>query len=206
MILTNEIIKQKKNRQKKTKKIFKIIVLPIFAIIILFIIYTAYLEYIKKENDINLFGFRIYMVMTGSMEPTYNIGDMIIIRETKIEDIKVNDVITYTIEDEKNTITHRISEIIEQDGEKVYITKGDNNNSNDTDSVSYNQIRGVVLFKISKMGTIITSLLTGTGIITIIILIISFYMHDIRKEEKRIAREDTRKIHNIPKYEKEDDK
>lgn len=203
MIYTNEILKKKLHKKEKIKKIFKIISVPFIAILVVIIVYIGYLKFIKNENDINILGFRQYIVMTGSMEPNYNIGDLIIIKEEKKENIKENDVITYALEREKDTITHRIIEIVEKNGKTMYKTKGDNNNSEDSTLVEYEQIQGVVLFKIDKLGTIITKILSLTGITIIVTLIIISFIHSTRKEERRIAREDARKLYNIPKYKRE---
>lgn len=206
MIYTDQMIKEKKNKKEKRRKIFKIISYPFIALILLLILYSGYMKYIKKENDINILGFRQYMVATGSMEPKYNVGDLIIIKETPKEKIQVGDVINYISANGKDTITHRVVEILEKDGETYYKTKGDNNNAEDKELVNFNQVQGVLVFKISKLGTIITKMLTGTGIIIIFAFIMVSYLRDKNKEEKRIARENARKIYNIPKYEENDNK
>lgn len=204
MIYTDKMIKQRNNQKEKRSKIFKIISFPFVIIILLLVFYAGYLKYIKKENDINILGFRQYMVDTGSMEPQYSIGDLIIIKETPKEKIQVGDVINYTSANGIDTITHRVVEILEKDGETYYKTKGDNNNEEDPDLVNFNQVQGVLVFKISKLGTIIKKMLTENGIIIILAFIILLYLRDEKKEEKRIARENARKIYNVPKYEEKD--
>lgn len=87
MIYTDKMIKQRNNQKEKRSKIFKIISFPFVIIILLLVFYAGYLKYIKKENDINILGFRQYMVDTGSMEPGYSVGDLIIIKETPKEKI-----------------------------------------------------------------------------------------------------------------------
>lgn len=204
MIYTNDMIKQKKNKRETIKKIIKIITTPFIIAIILMALYIGYIRFIKKTGDVSIFGLRHYIVMTGSMEPHYNIGDLVIVKETKKEDIKLNDVITYSVNNTQDTVSHRIIEIVEQDGEEYYRTKGDNNNAPDTDLVSFSSIQGKIVFKISKMGVIITELTTGTGIIVVFIIAILSYVHTNRKEERRIAREDARSRFNKPKYKKEE--
>lgn len=206
MIYTNEMIKEKNNQKEKRRKIFKIISFPFIMLILLLILYVGYMKYIKKENDINILGFRQYMVATGSMEPQYNVGDVIIIKETPKEKIKVGDVINYISTNGVDTITHRVVEILEKDGETYYRTKGDNNNGEDPELVNFNQVQGVLVLKISNLGTILTKMLTGTGIVIIFAFVILSYLRDKNKEEKRIARENARKAYNVPKYEENDNK
>lgn len=204
MIYTNEMIKERNSQKEKRRKIFKIVSFPFIILILLLVFYAGYMKYIKKENDINILGFRQYMVATGSMEPQYNIGDLIIIKETPKEKIQVGDVINYISENGIDTITHRVVGIFEKDGETYYKTKGDNNNGEDPELVNFNQVQGVLVFKISNLGTIITKIISGTGIIIVFACIILSYLRDENKEEKRIARENARKMYNVPKYEEKD--
>ena len=204
MIYTDEMIKQKNKQKQKLNKIVKIITYPIAIVILLLVLYMGYIKCIKHEKDVSIFGFRQYIVATGSMEPKYNVGDLIIIRETPEEEIKIGDIINYISENGADTITHRVTDIIEKDGQTYYQTKGDNNNTEDPELVKYRQVNGKLVFKISKLGTIITNLLTGTGIAILFVVILLAYLRDKNKEEKIIARENARKLYNVPKYEEND--
>ena len=203
MIYTNDIIKKKNEKKLRIKKTIKFIYMPFVIAIILMILYMGYQKFFKKNSNASIFGFKQYMVLTGSMEPNYNIGDLIIVKEVKENEINVGDVITYSMGNGAETISHRIISITNTDGKVQYETKGDNNNSPDSDLVSYNQIQGRLVFKISKLGLIITQFTTGTGIAIILLVVILSYVHTSRKEEKRIAREDARRRFNKPRYSKE---
>jgi len=199
MIYTNEMIK-KKNKEKQTRgKIMRALFIPLVVIIIILVVNIVYQKYIQKVSNIDILGFKFYTVLTGSMEPEYNIGDMIIEKPIQAKDIKVGTVVTYKINKNK-TVTHRVIEIFEEEGKTLYRLKGDNNNSPDKDPVEYSQIQGGILFKIDKIGIIIAKLSSRIGMIIVIVLIGISYMHSSRSEEKRIAREDARKRFNVPKY------
>lgn len=204
MIYTNDIIKKKYEKKLIIKRLLKIVYVPIIAGIILITILAGYKKCVKHENNISILGFRQYVVATGSMEPEYNIGDVIIIREKPEEEIKIGDIINYTSENGIDTITHRVVDIIEKDGQNYYKTKGDNNNSVDPELVKYSQVKGKLVFKISKLGTVITKMFTGTGITILFAVIILSYIRDKNKEEKIISRENARKLYNVPKYEEND--
>ena len=204
MIYTNDIIKKKYEKKLIIKRLLKIVYVPIIAGIILITILAGYKKYVKHENNISILGFRQYVVATGSMEPEYNIGDLIVIRETTKEEIKIGDVINYISETGIDTITHRVVDIIQKDGQTYYKTKGDNNNSVDPELVNYSQVKGILVFKISKLGTVITKMFTGTGITILFAVIILSSIRDKNKEEKIIARENARKLYNVPKYEEND--
>lgn len=204
MIYNNEIIKKKYEKKLIIKRLLKIVYVPIIAGIILITILAGYKKCVKHENNISILGFRQYVVATGSMEPEYNIGDLIVIRETTKEEIKIGDVINYISETGIDTITHRVVDIIQKDGQTYYKTKGDNNNSVDPELVNYSQVKGILVFKISKLGTVITKMFTGTGITILFAVIILSYIRDKNKEEKIISRENARKLYNVPKYEEND--
>ena len=203
MIYTNEIIKDKNNKKQKKQKVLAYIVNVFIAIVLIIIAYIGYQKYIKKSSNIEIFGFKFYTVLTGSMEPNYNVGDLVIGKKIEQNNIKVDDVITFSV-DSKNTMTHRVVEIVEENGEILYKTKGDNNNSPDPDLVKYSQIQGYAFFKIDKLGKLITEFVSGIGIVIVIAFVVISYLRSSRNEEKRIAREDARRRYNIPKYKKEE--
>ena len=184
----------------KSKVIKALKIIGIVVLIVLFIILLK--KIINKEEIPFVTNQNAYIVLTGSMEPKYNIGDVIIEKTIEEKDIKVGTVVTYKIKKNK-TITHRVVEIVEEEGKTLYRLKGDNNNSPDKDLVNFNQIQGTILFKIDKIGIIIAKFSSGIGMVIIVVLIGMSYAHSSRSEEKRIAREDARKRFNVPKYKKE---
>ncbi|GAB2854528.1 signal peptidase I [Nocardioides pacificus] len=81
----------------------------------------------------HLFGYRTITMLTGSMAPMINPGDVVISVPHPAESVEVGDVITYQIPVEDNRIeTHRITKVIEKkDGSIAIKTKGDANNGVD---------------------------------------------------------------------------
>lgn len=112
------------------KKIIYILLFSILFIILFINIFSLL--------NTSLFGFRIYKVGSGSMEPSLKINDLIIIRSS--DDYKVQDIITYSNENEY--ITHRIISI---KGNEV-TTKGDANNISD-EPITKDKIIGKLIYK-----------------------------------------------------------
>ena len=73
----------------------------------------------------NLLGYNNYVIYSGSMEPTVKVGSLLLTRSVDVEDLQVGDVITYRSPGNHTTLTHRIVSIRQQDGERVFKTKGD---------------------------------------------------------------------------------
>ena len=89
-------------------------------------------------------------IATGSMTPNLNIGDIAILQKIKPTDVKVNDIIEFKTE--KKMIVHRVIEIqIKQDG-LYFITKGDNNTSNDKDPVYQDQVISKAIYRMPLLG------------------------------------------------------
>ena len=109
---------------------------------------------LSVENPYPSFwGYRTLTVLTGSMSPNINPGDIVIIREANINSIEVGDVVTYNTDN--ILVTHRVNQIIKEDNSLLFVTKGDANNTVDADAIGANQILGVEVFHIPYAGYVI---------------------------------------------------
>ena len=111
---------------KNIEKIFRCftnVLLFIVVVCIFFALYSFVQLVVLEKDYVNYFGYTVFEVQSGSMAPTVNVDDMLLVKLT--DDIEKDDIITYKKDD--NFITHRV---IEANGNKI-ITKGDSNNSED---------------------------------------------------------------------------
>lgn len=148
-------------------KIFGI-VFNILCVLLLFLaVFTAYNSH-KTGEPANIFGYKPVYVLTGSMEPYMKTDGVVITKEIdSIDDIKVDDVVTYHVydDDKKITITHRIKEI-KEDG--TIITKGDNNRVVDSYSLTIDNIEAKVVCVFNQVAWIVNTWKTTTGKIFIL--------------------------------------
>ena len=99
----------------------------------------------------NIFsGYRNYAVISASMSPMLNKGDLIFIKELPFEQLCVDDVITFRQPDSNAVVTHRVNRI-DNESRKVY-TIGDQNRFEDYDPVDAENIKGIYIYKIPKIG------------------------------------------------------
>ena len=129
----------------------------LFVILIFFILLN-----ILSMNNKSLFGFRIYRVISGSMQPALQIGDVIIIK--KANNYAEKDIITY--DNGLTTITHRIKSI---NGDEI-ITEGDANDAPDK-PITKDRILGKYFFRISTF-SVFSIMLTGKTIYLIMVLVL----------------------------------
>ena len=143
----DQIKVERKTRNKFLKFIWGIFV-KILTIVIIFISIIIVVQKVTNNQE-SFFGFRIFRVQTGSMIPKYQISDVILVRETDPDKIKIGDDVTYegtTGAMKGMLVTHRVIDIEEVEGKKVFHTKGIANNLEDP-VVSEEQINGVVQTK-----------------------------------------------------------
>ena len=125
------------------------------------------------------------------MEPTLQIGDLIITKEKSKKDIKVGDIISF--KDGDSTITHRVIKVISQNGEILYQTKGDNNNVSDEKNIKYEDVEGVYVNHIPELGKMYIYIQKMPVVISILIIIYIIYKIVDTKENRKIARHEIRK-------------
>ena len=132
------------------------------------------------------FGYQNFAVISGSMEPNMPVGSIVYAHPEDFENIKVNDVISYRV-NEETMVTHRVVEVNEED--KSFITKGDANDVNDANPISYENVVGVVKMCIPLLGYITMYIKTPLGIgvlcgILFIILLLNFLPDLLKKDEE----------------------
>lgn len=96
------------------------------------------------------FQYGILVVGSGSMTGAINKGDAIIYKSYTKDTIKQNDIIIF--QKDANKIIHRVINMMNVNGEKYYITKGDANEKEDEKPVTKDKIVGIYKFKIPKLG------------------------------------------------------
>jgi signal peptidase len=99
---------------------------------------------------VGVFPVRPYVIITGSMIPVIYPGDIVLVKRD-IDNLKTGEIIQYKSGD--IYIFHRITEIVEEEKDTyLYITKGDNNSSEDPKPVGIDNIRGRVIYTVPKVG------------------------------------------------------
>ncbi|MFQ8784948.1 MAG: signal peptidase I [Clostridia bacterium] len=155
-------------------KIVKKILSSLIIIILLIIVLISGIVFInskKNPNEIpSIFGYKPFVVLSGSMETEIYKGDLVIVKKVEAKDLKENDIIAFR-DDDNYVVTHRIVEKIEENGEIKFKTKGDNNNIDDDGYVNLNQIEGIYEFKISGLGNVVMFMQRPSTLIITLILI-----------------------------------
>ena len=180
------------NIKSVLSNILYIIIIPIILYDVILIIKTI----INPSVTPDFLGIKTFSIVSGSMKPTINIDDIIIVKECGMEELEINDIITFNVDNE--LITHRIINTEYMDNNLIYTTKGDNNEVTDIKKITYNQIEGKYVGKIPKLGKLLNFIKNKYVFYSILfVLLVCVY-----EEKKQINRRINRKQKRI-KYEQE---
>lgn len=161
---------------EKIKKKNNFLQILIYVIIAMLLVYsfTLIIKKIINPNEIpSFFGYKNFVISSGSMEPTLKIGDVIFVKEN--DQFNVNDIVSFS-NNKKAVVTHRIIEVIEKDNSIYYKTKGDANNSSDEELLEKENIEGKYVFKIPKAGNVIMFLQTKAGLAVVLLILAIIYL------------------------------
>lgn len=125
--------KEKTSAAHKALTIVGIILCVILIPILLINLTLIAKSYLNKDEVPNIGGTTPLIVLTDSMYPVIESGDLIICKGAEAEEIQVGDIIAFFDPAGNGTtiVTHRVIEVVEENGQLAWRTKGDNNNTED---------------------------------------------------------------------------
>lgn len=194
----------KKNWLLTAKKVFHFIttVLMYSICLIMVIVFLAFVvNFIDNRHNLKAGNGKrqllsAYTIVSPSMVPSINVLDVVVTKRVDSPDeLQKGDIITFNSTDYRYsgiTVTHRIVDIERTStGDYLYTTKGDNNNTQDSSRINFNDIYGKVMFRIPKIGYIQYYLSTILGWVAIIIVpAVAIIGYDIYKLIKTLKNSD----------------
>ena len=163
-----------------------VILIPILIINLTLIVKS----YVNKDEVPSLGGVFPMIVLTDSMYPQIKSGDLIICNTLEPEEVRVDDVISFfdPMGSGTSVVTHRVLEVIEEDGALSYRTKGDNNNAEDQVLVPEKNLVGIYRSRIPGLGNVAMFMQTTPGLILCVVcpvlLMVGYDMLRRKKYEK----------------------
>ena len=166
---------------KKGVTVFVSIVL--WMIILLAALFAFTTLATKDQSQVaSVAGFTPMVVKTDSMAPTFEAGDLIMIRKCDTSQLKEGDIVCFhtIIENEYALNTHRIQKIDEMAGVRSYTTKGDNNEISDQHVIADGDIVGKYVGRLPKMGKVMDFLSSSVGFLVVIVLpMLLFFIYQV---------------------------
>ncbi len=161
------------------KKIWNIIST---AIVILIVLCAVFLM------GTRLMGYKVFTVISGSMAPIYNVGDLIYVKEVDVDTIEIGDPITFVLNENLVVATHTVIDIDKENS--CFYTKGEANEIPDATPVHFNNVIGVPQFKIAKLGYVSDFIQNPPGTyitigVAVVLIILVFLPDALNKSEKK---------------------
>lgn len=154
-------------KEKRGKKLFtpkKLIGMGAFIVFILLLLFFVIVPTMQGS-------MHFLIILSGSMAPEANAGDIVVSTYINPEEIKINDVITFGYADDpKNCITHRVINITNESSSMCFQTKGDANEDPDQRTVQSSELIGKVVLVIPYLGYLPHFAKSPLGFITLIII------------------------------------
>lgn len=161
------------------------------AIMVLLIVVTATTRF--RGSDPELFGYKMYVVESGSMSPTINVNSIIVVRDIDSQEVKEMDIICFRGYSGESTVTHRVVEV--RGNGETFVTKGDANEIPDPMPVEASRLIGKVVLVIPRMGRVFRFLSTPLGLGMLVVFSCLWITLDVligkaRKEDKQDSNEE----------------
>lgn len=170
-------------KKNKVFRIIKLIKNIICWTLIVILVFTLVLFFTSRINGStpSVFGYSIYRVSSGSMEPELKVGDIILDKVVENpEDLKVGDVITFKSDDYGDLlVTHKVIKAPYEDNGKLMLqTKGVANELEDK-PISTDKVKGIMICKVDYLDTVYNVFLSPWGLLILIALIIIIFFDEI---------------------------
>ena len=130
-------------------------------------------SYLNKNAVPDVGGYSPMLVLSDSMFPNIQAGDLIICKKTDPENIKAGDVISFfdLASNSGSVVTHRVVEVqTKEDGSLAWITRGDANNADDSSPVPAENLVGLYQSRIPKLGNVAMFMQTTKGLIVCVVI------------------------------------
>ena len=168
---------------KSVKKIWDTVTTVLVVLVVVFAVFLM---------GSRLVGLQVFNVISGSMEPTYSVGDLLYVKTVDPDSVKVGDPITFVLNEDLVVATHRVVAVDPVNRE--FTTKGDANETEDAAPVHFNNLVGVPVFAIPLLGYVSAYIQSPPGMYVAIglgaVLLLAVFLPDFltkkdKKEEKQ---------------------
>jgi len=171
-------------------------------------------SYVHPAQVPTVFGVAPLVVLSGSMEPTILLDDLIFSKTVDTKTIKDGDIITFYPEGEGTVVTHRVVASYEEEGVRYFSTKGDANNGADTDPVSEFQVLGLYFKRIGGLGKAAMFLQQPVGMVVFVAIPLALFLlydlllrvlHNRKRKAAKAAEQEEREKERLRNRELEEE-
>lgn len=164
--------KQKRSAKKITNSILTATFIVVLAALTASLVWMF--VQISRGGGAQLFGYRLYMVVSDSMTPELNVGDVILSRSAEGQTIEVGDVVTFmgqTGSQKGKIITHKVVEApYVEDGQTYIRTRGVKEGAPLDAPIKLEYVSGIFIKKLAAIGGLLRFVMKPVGFVLVIAL------------------------------------
>lgn len=144
-----EVPQRNMEKNKKVRNRILTSIVSLFLVVTIGICLFVVVQ-VLSNGHVSFWGYSFFRVVTGSMEPSISVGELLLTQKDDISDVEIGDVISFRSQSPDmigSIITHRVVQITKDEaGNALLLTKGDNNLSVDAYYVSKSNYVGTVIW------------------------------------------------------------
>lgn len=172
---------------KGIKNVITLLGLIVFIVVVTLCLIIVFKSYSEPDKIPSLWGWKPLIVLSSPIETNIMDGDLIFVKEVDVSELKVGDVILFRTY-QNVVLTHKITDIINDEGETKYYIKGENSTLQNDNLILKNQIEGIYRYRIPNLGKILYNfqkpiVMLICILIPLVILILAQFC-DIKKHQK----------------------
>ena len=185
--------KKNSNGLQRTLSVIGLILCVIFGLMLLCNLTIIVKGTLNPDTPPSVLGITPLVVQSGSMSGTapdhIEVGDLVFVDKIDAKDLKEGDIIAFM--ENKIVVTHRIVAIeTAEDGSLIFTTKGDANNTEDSEPVAEDKLVGIYKGSVPKLGDFALFLQQPLGMILFIgVPLFAFITYDIIRRQKYARKE-----------------
>ena len=188
---------------KKVLSILKYCVLAVLIFLASIFVWIFIQTKISPDKIPSIFGYKPFIVLSGSMESELYRGDLAIVKNINADALKKKDIIAFR-DEENYVVTHRIIDVINNNGEIAFVTKGDNNNAKDSGIVKAKNVEGIYISKISGFGNVLLVMQKPITLIITLIIIAVIGTLWIMLGNNKLSKEEKLELERLRKEKQQD--
>ena len=153
-----DVMKEKEVKENKIMRGVSAVVTCLLILSVMLCIYAVF--QLLSDGQVDICGFKMFRVVTGSMEPTMSVGSLLVSKKVDITSVAVGDIVcfrTYNSQIYGSVVTHRVVDIIEDSQGILLQTKGDANPIADSYYVSQENMIGKVIWFAGEKNVLTTA-------------------------------------------------
>ncbi len=201
----------------KASPVQRAISLLVTVLLIMAVLLCLYVTIqVLSDGFVNIGGFMMFRVVTGSMEPTIHVGSLLITREVDISEIALHDIICFRTQEAEiwgKVVTHRVVDLVSMaDGSTMLMTKGDANLVSDSYYVGSDNLIGKVVWYTgddSALASVFAFFTNEIGFLACIVLpcllLVSLILRDCVKNIRLELEQAMEEMDEAPEQEEDDD-